>query len=82
MYTFNGGGTGGSWADPTTWTTDPTGSTAINQRLPANGDNVVVTNSFVVYVTGPVTTTGLNVTVQKGGVLDLQTAAATLPYPQ
>jgi len=77
LYTFNGGGTTGNWTDPTIWTTDPTGSTGINQSAPANGDNVVVTNSFTVYVTSAVATTGLNVTVQKGGVLDLQTAAST-----
>jgi fibronectin-binding autotransporter adhesin len=75
LYTFNGGGTTGSWSSATTWTTDPTGSTAINQRVPAAGDNVVVTNSYVVTLASDIasTTTGLNVTVQRGGVLDLGT---------
>ena len=77
LYTFNGGGTEGNWTDRTIWTTDPTGSTGINQSVPANGDNVFVTNSFTVYVTGAISTTGLSITVQKGGVLDLQTAAST-----
>ncbi|TFZ65964.1 T9SS type A sorting domain-containing protein [Hymenobacter sp. UV11] len=45
--------------------------------MPTNNDNVVITNSFTVYVTSQVTSTGLNVTVQKGGTLDLQTATAT-----
>ena len=73
LYTFNGGGTTGNWTDPTIWTTDPTGSTAINQRAPKAGDNVVVTNSFVVTLSDDIasTVTGLNVTVQRGGVLDL-----------
>ena len=77
LYTFNGGGTSGSWTDPSIWTTDPTGSTLINSRVPANGDAVVVTNSFVVYVSSAIATTGLDLTIQRGGVLDLQSAAAT-----
>jgi len=79
LYTFNGGGTTGNWTDPTIWTTDPTGSTGINQRVPATGDNVVVTNSFTVFVTSAVATTGLNLTIQRGGTLDLKTAAANFP---
>ena len=77
LYTFNGGGTNGTWTDPSIWTTDPTGSTLINSRVPANGDAVVVTNSFVVYVSSAIATTGLDLTIQRGGVLDLQSAAAT-----
>ncbi|GAB3862142.1 hypothetical protein GCM10028822_42550 [Hymenobacter terrigena] len=71
LYTFNGGGTSGDWDATYSWTTDPTGSTSINARVPGNGDNVVITNSFVLSVRNPVAATGLNVTVQKGGVLDL-----------
>ena len=77
LYTFNGGGTNGVWTDPNIWTTDPTGSTSINPRIPANGDNIVVTNSFVVYVNSAVASTGLNITVQRGGVLDLTSTAST-----
>ncbi|AMR28385.1 hypothetical protein A0257_15665 [Hymenobacter psoromatis] len=77
LYTFNGGGTTGNWNSASSWTTDPTGSTAINQQVPTTGYSVVVTNSFVVTVTTAITTTGLNVTVQKGGVLDLTSSSAT-----
>ncbi|GAA4032879.1 hypothetical protein GCM10022409_16460 [Hymenobacter glaciei] len=77
LYTFNGGGTNGLWTDASIWTTDPTGSTSINSRVPANGDAVVITNSFVVYVNSAISTTGLDLTIQRGGVLDLQSAAAT-----
>jgi fibronectin-binding autotransporter adhesin len=79
LYTFNGGGTTGDWNTASTWTTDPTGSTAINQRVPKAGDNVVVTNSYVVTLSSNIATsiTGLNVTVQRGGQLDLKTF--TLP---
>ena len=77
LYTFNGGGTSGNWTDPNIWTSDPTGSTLINSRVPGNGDAAVVTNSFVVYVSGAIATTGLDLTIQRGGVLDLQSASAT-----
>ena len=77
LYTFNGGGTSGNWTDPAIWTTDPTGSTSINPGVPANGDNVTVTNSFVVYVPSAIATTGLSITIQRGGVLDLTTASST-----
>ena len=77
LYTFNGGGTTGNWTDPTIWTTDPTGSTSIGSRLPTNNDNVVVTNSFVVSVSSPVASTGLSITIQKGGVLNLTGTAPT-----
>lgn len=76
LYTFNGGGTSGSWDDASIWTTDPTGSTSIGARIPATNDNVVVTNSFVVLLNNSVTATGLNVTVQRGGVLDLTSTAS------
>ena len=78
LYTFNGGGTTGAWTDASTWTTDPTGSTSINARVPdATYNNVVITNSFVVSVASGITTAGLNITIQRGGVLDLTSAAAT-----
>jgi fibronectin-binding autotransporter adhesin len=76
LYTFNGGGTSGSWDDASIWTTDPTGSTSIGARVPAANDNVVVTNSFVVLLNSSVTTAGLSVTVQRGGVLDLTSATS------
>lgn len=77
LYTFNGGGTTGDWNSTNTWTTDPTGSTRVLPRVPAANDNVVVTNSFVVTVNNPITTTGLKITIQRGGVLDLTSSTAT-----
>jgi fibronectin-binding autotransporter adhesin len=73
LYTFNGGGTTGDWNSTSTWTTDPTGSTAINQRVPVANDNVVVTNSYIVTLSSNISSTisGLNLTIQRGGVLDL-----------
>ncbi|MBO2012245.1 beta strand repeat-containing protein [Hymenobacter negativus] len=82
LYTFNGGGTTGNWNDVSTWTTDPTGSTSVGARVPdATFNNVVVTNSFTVYVNTAVTTSGLSVTIQKGGVLDLNNATYTAAAP-
>ena len=80
LYTFNGGGTTGDWSSASTWTTDPTGSTRVSPRVPATGDNVVVTNSYVVKVTNPVSATGLKITIQRGGSLDLQTTST--PFAQ
>lgn len=80
LYTFNGGGTTGNWSNSSTWTTDPTGSTRVAPRVPANGDNVVVTNSYVVTVNSAVAATGLKITIQRGGSLDLQTG--TTPFAQ
>ncbi|MDB5269759.1 MAG: hypothetical protein JWP58_2799 [Hymenobacter sp.] len=79
LYTFNGGGTSGDWDAAYSWTTDPTGSTSINSRVPKANDNVVITNSFVLSVKNPVVVTGLNVTVQKGGVLNLTSATNQMP---
>jgi fibronectin-binding autotransporter adhesin len=74
-YTFNGGGTSGNWNDPSTWTTDPTGSTSVNGRVPGANDIAVVTNSFILNLTADVATTGLSVTIQRGGSLDLGATA-------
>ncbi len=75
LYTFNGGGTSGSWNDPGSWTTDPTGSTSVNGRVPAAGETAVITNSFVLNLTADVATTGLTVVIQRGGSLDLGATA-------
>jgi hypothetical protein len=80
LYTFNGGGTTGNWNNASTWTTDPTGSTRVASRVPMSGDNVVVTNSFAVTVNSAVSATGLKITIQRGGSLDLQTS--TTPFAQ
>ena len=83
LYTFNGGGTTGLWTDAGTWTTDPTGSTSINSRLPNSGDDVVVTNSFVVTLSSGLSAaqTPISITVQRGGVLDLSSPTFTAAAP-
>ncbi len=73
LYTFNGGGTTGNWGTAASWTTDPTGSTSVNSRVPVTGDVLVVTNSYLLSLTADVTLTSLAVTVQRGGVLDMST---------
>jgi fibronectin-binding autotransporter adhesin len=77
LYTFNGGGTTGDWTKASTWTTDPTGSTRVAQRVPTTNDNVVITNSYVVQVNSAIATTGLKITIQRGGVLNLKSSKAT-----
>jgi len=77
LYTFNGGGTTGDWTKASTWTTDPTGSTRVAPRVPTTNDNVVITNSYVVQVNSAISTTGLKITIQRGGVLNLKSSKAT-----
>ncbi len=79
LYTFSGGGTEGNWNDALSWTTDPTGSTSVGPRVPQANDNLVVTNSFVLNLTDHVATTGLRLTIQRGGVLDLKTFGFQTP---
>ncbi|WP_303312267.1 T9SS type A sorting domain-containing protein [Hymenobacter sp. BT730] len=44
-----------------------------NTGVPANGDVVVILNGYTVNLTANVATTGHSITIQKGGVLDMQT---------
>ena len=81
LYTFNGGGTSGNWEDAAVWTTDPTGSTSVGARTPLSGDNLVVTNSYVLRLNTTESATNLNVLIQRGGMLDLTGAASGFANP-
>ena len=79
LYTFNGGGTVGNWNASSTWTTDATGSTQVNAAVPGTNDVVTILNGYMVSLTANVATTGLQLTIQQGGVLDMSTSTmATL----
>ena len=73
LYTFNGGGTVGNWSVSSTWTTDATGSTQVNAAVPGTNDVVTILNGYTVSLTANIATTGLQVTIQQGGVLDMST---------
>lgn len=59
----------GDWADPNTWTTDPSGSTLVSPIVPGPGDQVVILNGRT--VTTAVGRTVGQLTIQQGGILDI-----------
>ena len=72
-YTYTGAATSGFWNVAGTWTTDPSGVSLTGSAVPANGDAVTILNGFTVILNANVATTGLTVTINNGGALDLST---------
>lgn len=66
LYTYQSG----SWDNIDVWTTDPGGTTLVGSRLPGNGDAVVILPSRTISLAADVSSTGLSLTIQAGGVLD------------
>ncbi|MGC4022574.1 MAG: hypothetical protein QM734_11815, partial [Cyclobacteriaceae bacterium] len=73
LYTYTGGGSSGNWSTAATWTTDATGLTSTGSAVPANSDVVVILNGYTVTLSANVTTTGLSITIQSGGTLNMST---------
>lgn len=63
----------GNWDVATTWTSDPSGTTQVGSTIPGNNDNVVILPNRTVTLPGNISTTGLNVTINDGGFIDLKT---------
>ncbi|HPT21397.1 MAG TPA: hypothetical protein PLR88_05575, partial [Bacteroidales bacterium] len=63
----------GSWNSATTWTTDPSGTTQVGSTIPGDGDVVEILSGRTVTLPGNISTTGLSVTINAGGSLDLST---------
>lgn len=61
----------GDWANPLTWTTDPSGSTSVLPMVPGPGDAVMILNGRT--ITTAVTRTIGSIVIQGGGTLDLGT---------
>jgi len=61
----------GDWNNTDTWTTDPGGTTLVGSQVPANGDIVIILSSRTVYLTGNVTATSLDISINSGGILNL-----------
>ncbi|MEX1188501.1 MAG: hypothetical protein WED33_04535, partial [Bacteroidia bacterium] len=59
----------GDWADPNTWTTDPSGSTLVSPIVPGPGDQVVILNGRT--VTSAADRIIGSLTIQEGGTLDI-----------
>lgn len=60
----------GDWADPLTWTTDPSGTTSVLPMVPGPGDQIFILNGRNVFTDIP-REVGAT-TIQEGGTLDLR----------
>jgi fibronectin-binding autotransporter adhesin len=67
----------GNWSTANTWTTDPAGTTLLGPAVPTNSDQLVVLAGRTVSLSANVVTTGHNVNINNGGILDLSTFTIT-----
>lgn len=63
----------GSWNTPTTWTSDPGGTTQVGSTVPDINDVVVILSGRTVSLPANIATTGLDVTINSGSYLDMST---------
>jgi len=63
----------GNWNNPNTWTTDPGGTTLDGPAVPANGDIIQILSGRTVTLTANVTQTGLSISINGGGIIDMST---------
>lgn len=69
----------GSWNNPSTWTLDPSGTLQVGNTIPANGDYVVILSGRTVTLPLDVSSTGLDITIDAAGFLDMATYQFTNP---
>ena len=67
----------GNWDVSTTWTSDPGGTTHVDIGVPGNGDVVVILSDRTVTLPSDVSTSGLEININEGGILDMATYAFT-----
>ena len=67
----------GSWNTPETWTSDPSGTLQIGSSIPGNEAIVVILSDRTVTLPGNITSSGLDITINQGGFLDLSTYRLT-----
>jgi hypothetical protein len=60
----------GSWDNPTTWTTDPSGTLQIGASIPGSYDRVIILSGRTVSLTSNVGTENLEIVINAGGFLD------------
>ena len=63
----------GNWDNPTTWTSDPGGTTQVGSTVPGDNDAVVILNGRTVSLPADITAASLNVTINSGGIIDMAT---------
>ncbi len=69
----------GNWNISSTWTSDPSGTLQIGSTLPNNNDKVVILTGRTVTLLGDVSTSNLDVTINDGGYLNLDTRSFSNP---
>ena len=67
----------GSWNDPTTWTSDPGGTTQVGTTVPGDGNVVVILPSRTVTLPADIATPNLKVNINDGGILNMATYSFT-----
>lgn len=63
----------GAWNNPVTWTTDPSGTLQVGGDVPGPNDRIVILTGRTVTLTSDVATTNLDITIDEGGFLDMNT---------
>lgn len=61
----------GDWNQPTSWTSDPSGTLQIGSAIPGYNDRVVVLTGRTITLTADVADKNLDVTIDNGGFLDM-----------
>jgi hypothetical protein len=67
----------GSWSNPSTWTTDPGGTTQVGISVPGDNDVVVILTDREVTLPANISATNLDIQINDGGVLNMDTYAYT-----
>jgi hypothetical protein len=67
----------GDWNTPATWTSDPGGTTQVGTTIPGNNDVIVILDGRVVNLPDNIASTGLEVNISSGGILDMATYSFT-----
>lgn len=75
FYTYRSG----EWRDHTTWTTDPSGTTQVGNQIPDDNDLVVILDGRTVHLEQNIATSGLNITINPNGIIDMRNYTFTSP---
>ncbi|MBN1789925.1 MAG: hypothetical protein JW830_05470 [Bacteroidales bacterium] len=67
----------GSWNNPTTWTSDPGGTTQVGTTVPGDNDAVVILDGRTVSLPANIASTGLEININSGGTIDMATYGFT-----
>ena len=67
----------GSWNNPTTWTSDPSGTLQIGTTVPGYNDKIVILTGRTVSLPADITTGNLDVTINAGGFINMGTYSFT-----